>query len=33
VTVALLSSRPDSTLESISFLTTGTSEVRADLIV
>jgi hypothetical protein len=33
VTVALLSKRPDSTFESINFLITGTSRVRADLIV
>src|SRR2546428_1474653 len=33
VTVALPSKRPDSTLESISFLITGTSPVRAGLMV
>jgi hypothetical protein len=33
VTVALLNKRPDSTFESINFLITGTSRVRADLIV
>ena len=33
MTVALLSRRPDSTLESISFLITGTSLVRAGLMV
>ena len=31
--MALLSRRPDSTLESISFLITGTSLVRAGLMV
>jgi hypothetical protein len=31
--VALLSKRPDSTFESISFRITGTSRVRADLIM